>query len=712
MEQQPANASGKDLDHALPSAPTISSQEDEENAPKLPQAVMADVPAPIRMDHDDGDNNGGNRTDVPPSTSRGINAPSAPPTISSSPRNGQDTHVSDGGADTAAVRQEMQQQFANQIQRLEENHQAEQAARQAEYEQAMANFQQQLQDKEQALERQTHSLNEMMNGSSAETATLQRELHQAKELLADKHQEDRRLQEAHLHQLREMEKEVFKKDDVAKSLKMNIKELEQSLETSKGETSKSQADFATLKERAKTVAVELKERRIECRTLSSELELLKANNTDLQERITHLEAAGMDMNESSQEVQEELSSLKSQLAEKEKEVGKSQTTINDERIKGEEALAAYKKKAQQSLALANSRAASAVQSKEEAEMEARAARSTADSAMQRAMAAESSGKQALAEAKQFVTETETEVAKYNEVKEALEKTKIELEASVAECKKYRESNEKLQCELTSVSGRLEAEHANIEDLKQSLAVSQGRSNELYEEVERLRKENLRHSDEIRRLTEGNKNQSNAEPKVIVRQERNPEAEATIAMLKQELVDANQAIKDLKETLKATVEEQEAAQPQSNGGGGMNGHSDGGMPLFYAMEKQAELTQARDEIARLANLLGDAESSKQEALEAMQEMKTMMEDAQSKLQRQEHFKNSPGEEKVNLEYLKNIVLSYLNASTPEEKKTLLPVIGTVLCLTPEEQRKAMQAVDKGNASVIDNVATSVLNLKWR
>lgn len=490
--------------------------------------------------------------------------------------------------------------------------------------------------------------------------------------------------------------------------------LQESLAASKAELEKSQEDYKALKERAKNVATELKERRAECRTLSSELEILKSNITDLQDRITQLEAAGMDMNESSKEIQDELSSIRSQLVEAQKEKEDAQRAIDEEKRKGEEALSAYKKKAQQSLALANSRAASAVQSKEEAELEARAARTTADSALQRATAAETNGKQALAEAKQFVEKMEKEVAKYNDVKFSFERMQLELEGVRTEAKNYQESNEKLRCELTSVTGRLEAEHATTEDLRKSLSEAQTRSNELYEEVERLRRECKRSQDETRRLSDGNNhNHSSAEPKVIIRHEPNAEAEATIAMLKQELQDANQAIRDLKETLKATVEERNSAQLQPNGGvNGRNGHSDAGMPLFYAMEKQAELTQARDEIARLANLLGDAESTKQEAIEAVEEMRMLMEDAQSRLRRQEQLKKSPEEEQVNLEYLKNIVLSYLNSTTSEEKKTLLPVIGTVLCLTAEEQRKALEAVDRSGASVIDSVASSVLNLNWR
>ena len=52
------------------------------------------------------------------------------------------------------------------------------------------------------------------------------------------------------------------------------------------------------------------------------------------------------------------------------------------------------------------------------------------------------------------------------------------------------------------------------------------------------------------------------------------------------------------------------------------------------------------------------------------------------------------------------------TTMEEKKALLPVIGTVLCLTPDEQRKAIEQLGKGNGSVMDSVTTGVLsNLKW-
>lgn len=485
-------------------------------------------------------------------------------------------------------------------------------------------------------------------------------------------------------------------------------------------------DFDKLKGRAKSVAGELKEKRAECRTLSSEIDLLERSKNSLQERVTELEATGMDMNQSSEETQSKLDSLQSSLDEMKKELEVARVAFENDKKKVEDSLSNYKKKAQQSLALANARSASAVQTREEAEMEARAARSTADTAMERAMKSEFNGKQALAEAKVYVEQMKGEVDKYESVKAKLEEASKELKQAHTEAETNKDSSEKLRCELTSLSGRLEAEQATVQDLKESLTDAQNRSNELYDEVERLRNGSRLLQGEIKRLSEANKTAidssfaSEEEQADIVRG-ANAEAEATIAMLQQELQDSNRAIKDLKETLKATMEEKDSFRDDGgypNGGkGAMNGNHQqsetNGMPLYYAMEKQAELAQARDEIARMANLLGDAESSKQDAFDEMHIMKRLMEDAQSKLQRQEQLQTkSAGEEKsLNLEYLKNIVLSYLNAESVQEKKALLPVIGTVLCLTQAEQSRAIEKLDKGSGSVMDSVATSVLGLKW-
>jgi chromosome segregation ATPase len=497
------------------------------------------------------------------------------------------------------------------------------------------------------------------------------------------------------------------------------------LEESKAALEATKDEYAALKDRTKLIAGELKERRMECRTLQSEVDVIKENNYGLQDTITQLQAQGMDLNQSSQETSNELNSLRGQLMDKELEWQTAQAGIAAATKKGETALAAYKKKAQQSLAVANARTASAAHAKEEAELEARAARSTADTSMERAVEAELKSTKVLAEAKIYVQEMEQQVATLDDVKAQWQTVSTQLEQVRLDASTAQEGQDQLTCELQSVAGQLEAEQKTTQDVRDALTQAETRSVELMDEVERLRRESQRWKEELRRANEAkhvdannsssssssSSNKKDTPGSITAPAQRTAEAEATIAMLQRELQDANLAIKELKETLKAAMEEQ-PAQSTSNGGdggGGSNNNNNGGMPLFYAMEKQAELTQARNEIARLASLLGDSESGKQDAIHDMGQMGRQLEDVQAQLQRQERM--NPEQEHINVEYLKNIILSFLNAKTILEKKTLLPVIGTVLCLTPDEQRQAMEQVDKSGKLSMDTVSNSLLNLKW-
>ena len=497
--------------------------------------------------------------------------------------------------------------------------------------------------------------------------------------------------------------------------------------------------YDELKGRVKVVAGELKERRHEVRECHSKIDMLTITNQSLQDRITHLEAQGMDKDRTKSETQQELTSLRARLADMETKLQKAQNGIDAERIKGEEALAAYKRKAQNSLSVANSRTAAAVQAREEAEMESRAARATADSAMDRVRAAEAKAHDALEEAKTYVRNMEKEVAKLTSIQQELDLTKSELDSTKAMLDEIKVENGQLKSQVQTLSGQFETEQSKTQVLASDLKEAHNRSSELLEEIERLNREEKKLRDELKRITaerkseesskapssstngyKGSSSSSSSSAHMISKTE-NAEAEATIAMLRRELQDANQAIKELKETLRVTVERNEASNtPMGMTMNGTNPPVDATetMPLFYAMEKQAELTQAQNEIARLANLVGSAESARQEALDAMVEMKARMEQAQSRLMRLEQLGGKAATEEeavaklesgknVNLEYLKNIVLSYLNAKTIQEKKTLLPVIGTVLCLTAEEQKKAMQGLDQGNTTITG----SVLGLKW-
>ena len=223
-----------------------------------------------------------------------------------------------------------------------------------------------------------------------------------------------------------------------------------------------------------------------------------------------------------------------------------------------------------------------------------------------------------------------------------------------------------------------------------------------------------------------------------------EADGTIIMLQQELLGANEAISDLKLALRTALLEKTAGDPGDEIPDGNNEvfdgdspHGNDSTPLFYAIEKQNELNTARDEINRLANMLGDAEAEKQEAYDIMEDMRHKMEEANARLLRYEklgmkgarphqnvsqssygpfrttsqsssitsdnNLLSSGNDSVVNLEYLKNVMLSYLKAKTLADRRKLVPVIATVLCLTPEEQAQAVNSVE--DSAGLSGVAVS-------
>ena len=122
---------------------------------------------------------------------------------------------------------------------------------------------------------------------------------------------------------------------------------------------------------------------------------------------------------------------------------------------------------------------------------------------------------------------------------------------------------------------------------------------------------------------------------------------TIIVLQQEPQGANEAIELVLRTAlleNADGDHVARSRPAADGmgsvassnktNGGIDGESSSGTnesnPLFFAIEKQNELKTARHEINRLVNMLGDAESLKQEAYEVTDEMRQKMEGGESRL----------------------------------------------------------------------------------
>mmetsp|Transcript_27456 Transcript_27456/g.76982 ORF Transcript_27456/g.76982 Transcript_27456/m.76982 type:complete len:1235 (-) Transcript_27456:115-3819(-) len=696
--------------------------------------------------------------------------------------------------DADSIPDHILEQFTKQLERLEQNHETEKL----EYQQ---NFQYQLQQQKeqwklesiQMVQQAEKSVKEQMKGKlerefgrtkenlQLRIESLEHELEGTRALVDQRDKAKSKTQDSHLNELRAMESQMMAAEEAGNKSKERIKELEQQLEETNGTIATKEDEYETLKERVKAVAGELKDRRIECRTLQSEVGLLKQSNAELQDEITQLQAQGMDKDKSQTEVSDELNKLRAELMDRQRDLETARAAIKEVESKGETALATYKKKAQSSLSVANSRIASAVQAKEEAELEARAARASADTAMDRVVKAESEARQKMAEAKLQVKHMTEQLAAMESVEAKLKAERAESAVQKSKLNELQASYDALESKNEELAKQMKSEGAGKAALAKSLGDTEDRCNELMDEVDRLSQERNKLREDLKR--------SNAEKKRLSEQQaekgkdgysvpslssaadvaaaaatgssnpNNSEAESTITMLRQELQVADQAIRDLKQTLRVTIEERDQAvltggPPQNGGAGtgtgtGTGSHAvdNGGsressgaeaVPLFYAMEKQAELTQARNEISRLAGLVGDAKAEKQEALDQVAAIQEELHQVQSRVQRMEQLggrasnsttmtatttassttptngsqngsdaSKSTSDGSLNLEYLKNIVLSYLNAKTKQERRTLLPVIGTVLCLTPEEQAKAMERLSTEDAQVVNAVANSLL-----
>ena len=107
-------------------------------------------------------------------------------------------------------------------------------------------------------------------------------------------------------------------------------------------------------------------------------------------------------------------------------------------------------------------------------------------------------------------------------------------------------------------------------------------------------------------------------------------------------------------------------------------------------KESELTQARQRVAELAASLNELESEQTLHLAQAKLLKERIRELERTEQRGES---------VNLEYLKNVVVHYLELSPPtgEQQKRLLPVLSTCLRFSPEEVRRCEAAAVAASAT---------------
>ena len=558
-------------------------------------------------------------------------------------------------------------------------------------------------------------------------------------------------------------------------------------DTQKAETEAATAkeQYETLKARVKTVATELKERRVECRALNSSIDALSEEKSALESQVEDLRNQVSRHDHSHTEKGAEMDQLREAIKSNKATIADLHKTLKGKEAVGDKALAAYKKKAQASLAEANARAAVANQAREDAELDASAARASVEDALERARVAETRKDDVVAEARKEADDAkaklEAHVTDMSALQEEHAATKDRLQQLQGAAGSASDTRRKLEEEVDVLTRELASEREKNAVLEQSYNQEQIKSQGYNDEADTLRQELQKTATAA--LMEREKNsikngKSNADGggsrlssgKDDGTEGRMTESDAMIVMLQQDLAGANDAIRELKEALgnalinaegvdmlEATVLPSLQARSFDSAGdasdinptasgyaasgqgpgahlpppaGSSTGENDS-TPLYFAMEKQFELNTARDEILRLANLLGDAESEKEAAFEAMDAMRQTMEEAESKLRRYEKLgagaraqlssrysahdpygggygssyrgsarledtdnteaeagPASTAESRTNLEYLKNVMLSYLKARTMAERKALVPVLASVLDFTPDEAYAAM------------------------
>ena len=505
--------------------------------------------------------------------------------------------------------------------------------------------------------------------------------------------------------------------------------------------------YNTLKARAKAVATELKDRRIEVRSLLTQIEELETSNASFDMQLSNLRSVIKQHELAIGYKDKDIEALNEQITELNKQIAMGNDKSMQDRSVGEKAIASYKRKAQEALAAANSRLAAANQAREEAEIDAKNARSASDDAVERARVAEMKKLEAVRKAADVTGKLESErvVASrsMDELRNSIKSLQETIQSLQIQLKNATTTREKFAADVERLNSNLADFKDKNADLRGQLIESNTRCESLQREVFDLTDEVQRSSaaafkrakdngeapsnDNHHNVSGSNSNAFATSSSIINR----GESDGTIIMLQQELQGANEAIAELKLALRTAllenaniVDARGATADREAGGlhnkqwheGGASTSRNESTPLYFAIEKQNELKTARDEINRLANMVGEAESAKQDAYDAMEEMRQKMEDATSRLLRYEKlgmkstarpqishsaygpsFRNPTSsivnDSAINIEYLKNVMLSFLTAKTLAERRKLVPVVATVLCLTPDEHTQAINSVEQ-------------------
>ena len=306
--------------------------------------------------------------------------------------------------------------------------------------------------------------------------------------------------------------------------------------------------YNTLKGRAKAVATELKDRRVEVRTLSSQNEELTSSNSSFDTQLSNLRALVNQHELTIIYKDKDMDALNEKIKEMNKEIAKGRDRSLQDRSVGEKAIASYKRKAQEALAAANARLAAANQAREEAEGDAKNARSASDDAIERARVAETKSAEAELKASKAIAQLESErmasSKDVNELKDLVESLKDTVSSLQAELEEAAEKRVELVAELEQLTSDLSEQKEKNADLRDHMIITNTLCESLQREVGDLNEEVQRSSAVAFKRAKDNGEASTAESHIDSRSFSNlsvngvaidrHESDGTIIMLQQEL----------------------------------------------------------------------------------------------------------------------------------------------------------------------------------
>jgi hypothetical protein len=641
-----------------------------------------------------------------------------------------------------------------QIKLLEEHHSSELLELRHKHEEEINELKNEVRDKR---------LTASGSKSDEQSRKLAQNLQEKCELLQSqlKEQEDQTIALSENHNIILLEKEetIHSLKNTLTSSNKKIFELETHLQEQEKRALTTAEQYDSLKTRVKSVAQELKERRVECRSLSAQLEDVKAHNVTLKQEVEQLQKELTNKVQAAEDVSTKEMLYQSSRKILEEKISKLENDVLDERKKGEQALLAYKNKSVKALADAQRRVAAANQLKADSEAELVVLRANLDDMQSmldqmsdrvedRIKGYKENNQQLLekiAEKDSVIAQVEKELISQHEVYRNVTQQKASLEKDLAQT---RAEWENIQClyqkeaalnrELAKSNAQLETD---IKKLNDELSMIKDESDDFVGGSKIMAKKDLSASSDT-----GTEIDDNGFGHFHIRRQ-----DDMVSSLQDDLLEANRAIEGLKEALrqalaqnKQQITKQSEVQsriieegnnyfesdvytdiPLENTSENSN-NGEAGTALFYAFEKQAELNTARDEINRLANLIGEVQCEKQEALDQVYRLQKMLEETEAKLNRQCKLLGAPtiglnnstvnsktiietskssksaavnateeatNAASANIEYLKHVMLRYLRARTTNEKRALLPVIAAVLCLTNDEKKSVERAVEE-------------------